>query len=243
MLDIKAKAREVYEQGFCVLDGVYRADECEEMRKVLDRVWEKRGHPPLTGFGIGIHPLLQHAPEMAPFFAKGVVIDTIAEVFRDDVRLAHSGARISNEESIEFLGWHYHCGDWNLNTSEHRSKVERVLCNVYVDGLSDGVGPLLVYPRKVDDSLTPPYSETNSDWPGQVVVACSLGSAVIFDVRVFHAAKRGKGPGLRHLWGGHYQGWNNLTPHREDNSAEGTEIEMYKKQFPIFRKLVEPRKA
>ena len=45
--------------------------------------------------------------------------------------------------------------------------------------------------------------------------------------------------GLRHLWGGHYQGWNNPTPHPEDNTADNSTVTAYKNQLPLLKKLLE----
>ena len=136
MADIKTKAREVRDRGFCILEGVYGADDCAEMREIMQRGQRERGIEQLTG---GIHPLLQHAPDMAPFFARGeVAIDTIAEVFQDEVHLAHSGAKIQRNgdfEGVQFLcPWHHHCEDWYITVPANENKVERVLCNIYADG-------------------------------------------------------------------------------------------------------------
>src|SRR5688500_8109562 len=106
--DLRAKAREVDERGYCLLPAVFSADQCGEMESLLDRHWERRGKPALQGFGLAIHPLLQHVPEMAPFFAHPLVVDALREVLRDEVHLAHTGARISDETSNEAIGWHEH---------------------------------------------------------------------------------------------------------------------------------------
>ena len=59
---------------------------------------------------IGFHPLLELGPKMSPFFAKAVVVDAMAEVFQDDVRLAHSGAAVFNNALVgeTLTNWHVH---------------------------------------------------------------------------------------------------------------------------------------
>lgn len=236
-IDIKAKAQEVYEKGFCVLEAVYTEEEQAGMRKVLDGCWVANGSPAMPGFGFAIHPLMVKAPGCAPYFANPVVIDAMSEVLQDDVRLMHAGSRISNEDSVEQIGWHEHYA-WDPAGLLGRDKVERILANIYVDGCSEGSGNLIVYPRAMNDPLGEPRGDSNARWPGEIVVDTPPGSVVIFCTALRHTAVRGSRPGFRHLFGGHYQGWNYEKPHREDNPCNVREVERYKEQFLRFRSLV-----
>ena len=83
------RAREVAEQGYTVLPAVYDADECRQIRAILDAAFARRaaasegGQPSMGGtFGCVFHPLLTHAPEMARFYLKDEVLDVIRLVLQ-----------------------------------------------------------------------------------------------------------------------------------------------------------------
>ena len=237
-------AKLVYEQGYVVLESVYSADECAEMERILLNAWERDNKRPMGGrFGCVFHPLLKYAPDMAPFYAKPEVVDVMADVLRDDVLLAHSGALLANEER-GWCDWHAHLNgnqfnQWYDKPADYGERVERVLANVYLHGSTERTGQLLVHPRKVTDSWQFPHEDRLSEWDGQTVVNCPAGSVVIFDIALFHAARRPTQPGLRFLWGGHYTGKANAVPHREDNWHNGEELTPYREQFPLFASLTE----
>jgi len=240
MFDLKSKAREVSERGYCVIESVYDDRECEQMRVIFKASCDQKGGFSQEQPAMGFHPLLKWGPEMAPFFAKPIVVDTMAEVFGDDVRLAHSGAAVSNNALVEPIisQWHIHY-TWQIPPAGlQRDKPERVLCNVYVDGSGPEVGPLIVLPRKLNDSVEA-LGDVDTDWEGQVEVVAPPGSAVIFDTAVWHCSRRGSSGGLRHLWGGHYQGWSNPTPHPEDNTADNPTLAAHKAERPVLRRLLD----
>ena len=236
----------VLEKGYYILERVYNEQDCREIRAIFQDAWHRTGRPDMGGtFGFVMHPLLKYAPEMARFYANPDVLDTLRDVLDDDARLAHSGGLMS-DTSRKFTEWHYHRSDivdekkvWNLNRDERPSAIERVLGNVYIDGSNDELGPLLLYPRRVDDRLAPPYLDRFSDWPGQTVVYCPPGSMLIFEHSVFHAARCAKLGSTRRLFGGHYQGWNNPAPHREDNYFAGESLLPFKEKYPAFKALIE----
>ena len=240
MLDLKSKADQVSEQGYCVIESVYDEHECIQIRAIFKELCHKKGGFSNEQSTISFHPLLEWGPEMAPFYAKPILVDLMAEVFNDDVRLAHSGAAVFNNTLVSpvLTGWHNHYS-WKISeTGLQRHNPERVLCNVYVDGTMPDVGPLIVLPRSLNTSIHN-EGEANAEWTGQETVSIPPGSAVIFDTAVWHCSRRGNSNELRHLWGGHYQGWNNPTPHPEDNIAKNSTVAAYKNQFPLLKKLLE----
>lgn len=240
MFNLKSKAREVSKLGYCVLESVYDDRECEQMRAIFKQLCEDKDGFSSEQPQISFHPLLEWGPEMAPFFAKPAVVDAMAEVFQDDVRLAHSGAAVFNNALVEetLTHWHVHYA-WEVPpTGLQRENPERVLCNIYVDGSSSHIGPLIVLPRGLNDSVDS-KGDVGEKWEGQVEVVVPPGSAVIFDTAVWHCSKRGSSSELRHLWGGHYQGWNNPTPHPEDNTAENPTVAAFKAELPVLRGLLE----
>ena len=84
------RAREVAEQGYTVLPAVYDADECRQIRAILDAAFARRAAASEGGqslsmggtFGCVFHPLLTHAPEMARFYLKEEVLDVIRLVLQ-----------------------------------------------------------------------------------------------------------------------------------------------------------------
>ncbi len=236
-----AKASLISEQGYCVVESVYDEKECELIRTIFKDLCRKKGGFSRQQPTISFHPLLEWAPEMAPFYAKPTLVELMAEVLNDKVRLVHSGAAVFNNNLVSPIlsDWHNHYF-WPIpETGLDRRVPERILCNIYVDGTTPDVGPLIVLPRKLNDSIICGQGENDTEWKRQKVVSIPPGSAVIFDTAVHHCSRRGNSDGLRHLWGGHYQGWNNPTPHSEDNTAENSTIVEYQNQLPLLKKMLE----
>jgi hypothetical protein len=242
---MKSPRQSILEQGYAVLERVYSERDCAEIRQIFQDAWQRSGRPQAGGsFGFVMHPVLKYAPELARFYARAEIVDALHDIFQDAPRLAHSGGLMS-DGSRRFTEWHYHRSDitqpdaWNMDRTDRPAGVERVLANSYIDGSNDERGPLLLYPRRIDDVLAPPHAIRSGDWPGQTVVYCPPGSIVIFEHSVWHAARPSRSSGLRHLFGGHYQAWSNSAPHREDNHCESAELERFKNVYPLFRSLVE----
>ncbi|MDQ2730972.1 MAG: phytanoyl-CoA dioxygenase family protein [Armatimonadota bacterium] len=244
MIDFNEKAQQVHEQGFCVLESLLGPDECRTIKGLLDSYWERRGRPSLQNFGLGIHPALEQIPELASFYANRGVIETIAHILDDEVRLTHTGSRLSEESSPGegpslSIDWHNHYA-WDRSGVPGRKRVERGLGGVYLDGSNEDVGPLIVLPRKYNNPLDGGEGLTTADWPGQVPVEVPPGSVVIFDTALWHTARRGNRPGIRHLLGAHYQGWSNPRPHPEDNVTGSPAVEAAMEEYPALRGLLAP---
>lgn len=239
MIDTEAKAREVYEYGYCILPSLFSERDLEKMRSIMDAYWESLGSPPLPGFGIGIHPLLEKVPDITPYFVRQEFVDVIGAVLRDKVRLVHTGARISDETSAANIGWHNHYS-WDPSGIPGRTKIERVLGGVYIDGSTPASGCLLALPRAYNDPLSEPPAASQDDWPGQVAVDAPPGAGLVFDTALWHSAVRGNAVGRRRLIGAHYQGWSDPRPHPEDNIAGGPDLERYKAELPLLHGMLEP---
>ena len=96
MPDSKLKASQVSEQGYCVIESVYDDGECQQIRMIFEELCRgKDGFSPEQST-ISFHPLLEWGPEMVPFYAKSILVDIIAEILDDDVRLAYIGVAIFN---------------------------------------------------------------------------------------------------------------------------------------------------
>ncbi len=209
------RARALLEQGFCILESVHDAAATEHQERLLQAEWVRRGQPVLSGFGLGIHPLSQHVPDILPYFDCPEVNAVLEAAFQDRARLRHTGARIADEASAANIGWHHHYG-WDADRLAGRNMIERVVVNFYVKGVSPALGSLWALPRPVHAALDAPPGDGDQPWPGQVEVSVPPGSAVILDTALYHTATRGQTPGMRYHWGGHYQAWSNRRPHGED---------------------------
>ena len=240
MIDLKSKAREVNDHGYCVIESAYDDQECEEMRAIFDALCVKKGGFSAEQPSVGFHPLLELGPEMAPYYAKSVLVDAMAEVLQDDVRLAHTGAAVFDNARTKpiLTSWHVHYA-WEIPpTGLLRENPERILCGIYIDGSDREIGPLIVLPRQLNDSVDA-KDGVEAVWEGQEEFVMSPGSAVIFDTAVWHCSRRGTSGKLRHIWGGHYQGWSNPTPHPEDNTADNSTVNEYRDKMSLLRAMLD----
>ena len=230
------------ERGYCVVEGSLDARQCALATEVLDGLIAG-GQAHETAMGYVIHPLCTRDGRIHDLFCDPTVLAIMAGVFEDDVRLMHSGSRVSDQRSPR-LGWHAHpytAEESQIPPGDHLrgSRPVRLLCNWYVDGSTPESGPLVVLPRRYDDPLAPPALGRGEPWPGEVAVTCAPGSAVIFSIDLWHCALAGTADGRRRLFGGHFQGWNNPRPHREDQVHEGPVIEASFGRNPTFAGLLQ----
>ena len=239
MINCQAKAQEVYEQGFCVLEGLFSAEELADMTSIFEEHWRAKGSPPMENWGFGINPVAVETPGLVPYYARPEIVETLKLVLGDEVRLVHAGARMSDVASDAAIGWHQHYGGWDESALATREKIERLLVAIYVEGSNDAIGPLVVLPRGANDPLGETPADVKADLPGQVVAQTSPGAVVIFDTTLWHTAHRGNQPGTRHLFGAHLQGWSETRPHPEDNACDVPEVAKFKAANPLLRGLLE----
>ena len=238
--DLTDKTQDLLERGYCILESVHDTAETEHQEQLLEAEWVRRGRPLLSGFGLGIHPLSQHVPDILPYFDCPPVHQVLAVAFQDRPRLCHTGARIANEDSALNIGWHHHYG-WDADLLPGRAVIERVVVNFYVKGVSPALGLLWAIPRHVGEALGPEPAARDQEWPGQIEVSVPPGSAVILDTALYHTATRGQSPGMRFHWGGHYQGWSNPRPHGEDMDMSAVvDDQALLARHPGLKQLVEP---
>ena len=222
------------ENGYCFFPGVLDVGEQDQIRRAMDAHRQlRRGDD--KEFGFAIHPLLR---ALAPFLAHPLIIETLRELFDDEVRLVHNGARMSSENSVARLSWHHHYS-WDEAEVVGRARPTRALAGFYLDGTAPEVGPFIALPRAVGEPIGAPRAALEEAWPGEVEVIMPPGSLVLFDTALWHAAKAGTQSGMRRTFGAHYQGWSNPRSHPEDNECEGPQIAQFKRSEPRFRGLVE----
>lgn len=231
---------ELYAQGFTFLPALYSPAECAQMRRIMDDFWQSQGSPSLadSAFGFTIHPMMARVPDMAPFLDRPATIEILSGALQDEARLAHLGARISGAQSVPRLPWHNHYA-WDAGHLPQRTRIERLLIGIYVDGTQAEVGPFIALPRRVNDPLGAPHGAPDEAWPGETQAEMPCGSLAIFDTALWHAAARGTGQTARRLWGAHFQGWNDARTHPEDNEVDAPAIAIYKGAHPRLKRLLE----
>ena len=70
MIDLKSKAREVHDHGYCVIESAYDDQECEEMRAIFDALCVKKGGFSADQPSVGFHPLLELGPRDSPLLRE-----------------------------------------------------------------------------------------------------------------------------------------------------------------------------
>jgi hypothetical protein len=243
-MNISGHVAEMYEQGFTVLPAYFDSAAIQKQRDILDSYMNGHANPSQqTGnFGFTIHPMMPNVPEMAPFLDVPEAIEIAGGAMKDEVRLAHLGARISGAQSSPRIDWHHHYPNgngWEEENLLKRDRIERLLIGFYPDGTMPEVGPLIAMPRRLNDPLGEPLGDRLEAWPDEQRVEAPPGSIVIFDTALWHSAARGTGDALRHLWGTHCQGWSDPRPHPEDNLVDAPEIAEYKNKHPRLKKLID----
>jgi hypothetical protein len=229
------------QNSYYILPSLFTPQQCAHIASLFDAHWESKGRPALPGFGMAVHPLFDLIPDIAPYYAHPLLLDTLADILADQPRLVHTGARVSNQDSNALLGWHEHYG-WDKSALSNRTRPERVLFGCYVRGSNPENGPLIVHPRKFNDPLTPCPVGAQENWPGQIAVNAPPGSVVIFDTALYHTAARGTHPGFRYLFGAHVQGASNTRPHGEDNitPTDTPALAAHKAANPRLKKFLNP---
>jgi len=243
---VREAVESLLERGFCVIENSLSPAQCIEATQLLDDLVskgqrEEYGGP--GGFGFVIHPLLTREGRLADFYCDPTALAIMEQLFGDEPHLVHTGARLSDATHTPRIGWHTHRYSDEENALNTATEVrgeypKRVLAAWYVEGTGPESGPLVVLPRRYDDPLAPPSDDFNVAWPGEVDVHCPPGSCVIFTNELWHAAKAGTSGKRRHLFGSHFQGWNNAREHREDHFHVGPEIVAAKARNPVFARII-----
>ena len=101
--------------------------------------------------------------------------------------------------------------------------------------------PLIVLPRQLNESVDAQRRRIGSDWEAQEDVRGSTlrGSRNLSTPLYGIARVVGLAPSIRRIWGGHYQGWNNPTPHPEDNTADNSTVNEYRDKMSLLRAMLD----
>ncbi|HJL19315.1 MAG TPA: phytanoyl-CoA dioxygenase family protein [Sandaracinaceae bacterium LLY-WYZ-13_1] len=217
-------ARQVFERGYLVLEGLYDEAERASLRRTLDelteavgepKMWSKQPERPFDGMeisttGLVFYELLGWRPDVAPTLLKPEAVSVVREVLGDDAHVELVGGVVT-DETRPFYEWHNHIGGIDDEAIRHGGGAparfpspQRITHIVYLDGLSEDTGPLLVYPRAATDPTAPPHPIAQERWEGAVRVTCPPGSVVLLEQCTWHAAAPRATPGRRHFVGCHF---------------------------------------
>jgi len=233
------------ENGFYVIEEALPPDHCRDAAQVLDDMIQRGQAREIPQFGFAIHPLCGQDSRLADVFCNPLAIAILGELFGEEPRLVHTGARVSEASQAPRIGWHVH----RYNESENLLPAEspdrgvrpkRALAGWYLEGCSPETGPLVVWPRRFNDKLAAPFADHGAAWPGEVHVSCPPGSCVLFTCDLWHAAIAGTTDIRRHLFGAHFQGRSITRKHQEDHLFEGDAVERAMAANPDFGRLIRP---
>jgi hypothetical protein len=210
-------------RGWAVLPEVYPEADCAQLRAAVDRVWRTLGAPvpydpgevfldgegtSLSSAGFVCRQLLDLAPEVAEILDRPALLDVIDTVLGPGALIEGVAGNL-NDATRPFCYWHNHVGGIHAGHFRELGRypapdgpIRRLVCVIYVDGLSPENGEMLVWPRGRTDPAAPPREDFGStSWPGEDVVQCPDGSLLLLDEYTWHAVRRQQREGNRHYVG------------------------------------------
>lgn len=211
--------------GYAVFPALYDEDFLARARAELMRVYEGMGRPqlvrsgkhPLPGHpamvsstGLTIGQFLAQVPSLAPDYLHPQVRELLFAAMGPDAKLETTAAMISDQSRKALHGWHNHLGGLDedlmrpvdLDTLDPE-RIRRVTVLIYLDGLSESIGELIVAPRALGDPLPCPYAEQQYEdgLAGTLRISGPPGTTVVLEERTWHAALGSRQAGYRRFIG------------------------------------------
>jgi hypothetical protein len=209
-MDVADHTQELIERGYTVFERVYDPEWVAAIRADIDSIHAALGRPSchaaetvelapgisLCAAGLAVHRLLDTRPRWASDLVKPQVIAALRGALGQDMVAEVAGCVVS-DRSRPFFGWHTHIGgnddgtyrQTGINTGiwPQVNTPQRVMTLTYLQDLGDDNGPLLVYPRKLGDTIAPPHDPDDLSWDGQVELRLPAGSLAVVDECTWHA--------------------------------------------------------
>ena len=204
------------------MPGVFSAEECVALRAHVEETWRRLGAPvpydagervldegvSLSSAGFVCRELLRHAPAIGPYLDRPALLDAIEGVLGPGALIEGIAGNL-NDEVRPFCYWHNHVGGIHAGYFRERGlypeperAIHRLVAVLYLDGLSEENGEMLVFPRALGAPARAPHDDFGATtWPGQEVVHCPDGSLLLLDEYTWHAVRRQRRSGLRRYMG------------------------------------------
>jgi hypothetical protein len=211
------------EVGYSILPALYSPEFVQLCQAELERLYEAVGRPKLccegqqnlplfngvvSGAGLAFARFLSHAPALQGDFVHPEVLAIARGALGEDMRIEMTSAAISDHTRVMHR-WHQHLDAFDEGIpgcEQHRlvdpKAIGRLTFLFYLDEIGPRTGPLVVYPRKLDDPVECPFQNADRElWDGHVAITCPPGSAVVIEARTWHGALPRELPGLRRFAG------------------------------------------
>ena len=205
---IDAWSRQLRDESYTVMPGLYAPDRVADLRAVMERLYRDLGSPPPYGQGVRwiaenlevsstgfvIHKLLGFTRALHHGLLPREAVEVVRRVLGADMHLEMVGGVIS-DHTRPFFEWHMHVG--GIDDEAYRrnglrptfTSPQRVAMLVYLDEMRAESGQLLVYPRKVTDPIDPPFPVGQTHWDGEVAVVGPPGTVVMLEQSTWHAVR------------------------------------------------------
>ncbi|MEZ4372603.1 MAG: hypothetical protein R3B07_17385 [Polyangiaceae bacterium] len=207
MTSLVAQAtRQLQQECFAVLPGLYGAAEVERLKSCVCSVYESLGSPVPYGegsewptenvevsrTGLVLHKLLNFSPELQQGLLHPDAVEVVRGVLGERMHLEFVAALICDDRR-PFFPWHMHVGGIDderyrrLGLTPNYRRHERVAMIIYLEEMSEGSGQLLVHPRDINDATEAPHPTDLREWPGQTRVVGPPGTVVMMEQSTWHA--------------------------------------------------------
>jgi hypothetical protein len=219
------------EQGYCVMEEVWSREEGRRIHdlfdRLLDRVVEDRSEDCFSGFGCKVLALWYREPGVREFLEAPPIRTFLEHAIEERVGFKMTGVRWSNLDSQPRIIWHDHFY-WDPALLTQRRRFERVSLNCYLDGSTQAMGPLIVWPRAFHDPLHAPSVDPFAPRRGEIEVEAPPLSAVFMDSALDHCARRGTSARMRTMWGGQVQAQSCRRSHPQDTDGAWSAVQAWR---------------
>lgn len=181
--------------GFCILEDVIAAAECESIRNRVLSVVAREGVNYPSPDNVGFVPgLINHEQSFAPHLVEPRLIELLENMLGHNIRVSFTSA-IINEPGNARGSWH---ADWPFNQNNgghvpvpYPDAVMHVTTLWMLSPFDSENGGTLVVPGSHRSSTNPTAADCDvsreEPFPGEMHVSAPAGSVLIMDSRLWHS--------------------------------------------------------
>lgn len=172
------------EQGYFHARRVLDAGYLAQLQAEFDRVWELEKPP------VSQHKLLKHQTFL-DLIEHPPILNRHIAIFGEQVQLLqYDFLRQGPHSDFPERAWHR---DFSF-PGERPLAINTIL---YLDDMTEEVGPTRVVPGTHRGEAKPPADRTNQPLPGEVAVYAEAGDACFINAPIWHTGGRNRGDGVR----------------------------------------------